>query len=179
MNWNEVNLISIKTTKPKDESHIREVIEIGICKFNAKSLRRYEPLAFFVKPEVSCISDACTKFTGISVDDVDSAVSFSEACEFIKENYDTENKPWAAYGNFVEKIIKTQCDQTKSSFPFSDRFINLRHQFPLAFSQNKEEPNLHQALKRLGVFVSSNSCEDDVLNLGILFCEILRGGILK
>ncbi len=178
MNWHEIVLITIKTT---DENPKKEIIEIGLCNFNVKSLRKYDPISFFVKPTNSIITPECSKRTGIGAEDVSSAPNFFELCSFMRENYQTHKKPFASYGNFVELIFKDQWDKENDmrcpDYPLSNRFVNIRHLFPLVFAQ-KDEIGLKEALSKLKIPTSSNSCEDDVLNLGILFGEILRGGPL-
>lgn len=174
MKWNEILILTIKTTNAEYQ---KEVIEIGISKFNVKSLRRYDFVSFFVKPEKTFITETCSKYTGITPSDVADGVSFFDLCDFLKEVYNSRNIPWAGYGNLVETVLKRQCRENNIEYPLSDRFINIRHLFPLVFSQEEELP-LKEALKKLNIPAASNSCEDDVLNIGILLAEVLRGGII-
>lgn len=174
MKWNEVVLVTIKTTSYESQ---KEIIEIGLCNFNVKSLRRYDPISLFVKPLKTKVTEQCTQVTGITASDVSDAVSFCDLCDFMQQTYKTNEKPWASYGNFAEIIFKKQCHENNIEYPLSDRFINIRHYFPLIFSQENEIP-LREALHKLDIPAGSNSCEDDVLNMGILLAEVLRGGAL-
>lgn len=175
MKWNEIVLVTIKTTSHESR---KEIIEVGLCNFDVKTLRRYDPISLFVKPMTTKVSEHCTRITGISPSDVVDAISFYELCAFMHEVYGTYDKPWASYGNFAEVVFRRQCEENGMMNPLSDRFINIRHMFPLVFAEDAEMP-LRDALARLEIAAAGNSCEDDVLNTGILLAKVLRGGPLS
>lgn len=170
MNWKEILLISIKTTSHNSR---KEVIEIGICNFDCLTRKKYDPVSLFVKPITTRVTDHCTKITGIAAEDVSDAATFLDVCNFLIENYDSKNRPWASYGNFAETVIRRQCEDNNLEFPLSERFINLRYLFSL-FNNLDEEVALNEALAKVSVNVGSNSSEDDVLNIGILLAKILE-----
>lgn len=175
MKWNEMVLVTIKTTSHETR---KEIIEIGLCKFDVKTLKRREPLSLFVKPINTKITEYCTNITGVHHSDVIDAVSFFDLCDFMQEVYNTKNVPWASYGNFADIVFKRQCEDYNIDNPLSNRFINLRHFFSLTFNQN-EEISLNEALNILEIPVWSNTCEDEVLNLGILLASVLNNKIVK
>lgn len=171
MNWEELLLVSIKTTSHDSK---KEIIEIGVCNFETKTGKKYDLVSFFVKPIYSRVTEHCTKITGVTASDVSDAVSFFDMCNFLKENYDSKNKPWASYGNFAESIIRRQCFEQDIEFPFSDRFLNLRHVSALMFF-TEGEVSLKDSLVNFGILAGNNTCEDDVLNSGIVLAKILNG----
>lgn len=168
MNWKEILLVSIKTTSHETK---KEIIEIGVCNFDIKTNKKYDLVSFFVKPIYTKVTDHCTKITGVAASDLSDAVSFFDMCSFLKENYDSHKKPWASYGNFAEIIMKRQCYDQGIECPFSDRFLNLRHLASLMIFEN--EISLIESMIELGIPTSGNTCEDDVLNSGIILAKIL------
>lgn len=170
MKWNEVILVAVKTTSHETK---KEIIEVGLCKFDTLSCKKSDSISLFVQPIKTKINDYCTKVTGITEDDVRHAITFFELCEFMRKYYGTEDKPWASYGNLAETVFKRQCEENFVLNPLSDRFINLRHLFAL-FCSKDSEINLRDALLKYNIDVPGNSAEDDVLNIGILFTKMLR-----
>ena len=173
--YDDVLIVQIKTTckDAGDSLRDKELIEIGGCFLNAKSLSARDPFSVIVKPSVN-LTQYCIEKTGITPEDVSSGVDFLELLSFLEE-YNVNSMPWASYGSFAQHVFLNQCRQASKPFPFSDRFLNIKSLFPLIFNL-PYELSLKEAIKKLDIKVSlEGDSMDDALNVSILFKEIMRG----
>lgn len=168
MKWNEVLIVSLKTTSHQSK---KEIIEFGIGEFSIKDRRLTEKMSVFVKPQASKLTDFCSNMTGVTASDLSDAVSFFDLYEFVSTNFDSKNLPWVSYGNFAETVLKRQCADNSLDFLMSERFLNLRHFF--SFLNNSEEMNIQNTLAEMGVCAGGSSCEDEIYNCAIIMKKML------
>lgn len=166
MQWDEILLISVKTTSHEE----KEIIEFGIGLFDLKEVRLKESVSFFVKPTKK-LTQYCSNVTGVAASDLSDAANFFDLYEFVQKNFNSQKIPWASYGNLAEVVLKSQCKQKNLEFLLSDRFLNLRHFF--AFFCGDQEVSIDELLFKFGISVGSKTCEDDIYNCAILLKLIL------
>ncbi len=73
-----------------------EIIEIGLCTVDLKTLKRTEKRSFLVKPVQSEISDFCTDLTTLSPDIFVDAGTLADAVKILKTEYRSKDRLWAS-----------------------------------------------------------------------------------
>ena len=109
---------------PIGEQH--EIIEIGFAIIDIKQQIISEKGSILVKPEISKVSEYCTKLTTLTQTDVNNGVTFSKACNILKTNYKSNKLMWGSWGNYDRNMFYSQCKRTGVEYPFSNTFINLK-----------------------------------------------------
>ena len=64
-----------------------EIIEIGICPVEIASGQRLGKESILVKPMCSTVSKFCTKLTTLTQEQVDTGITFKEACAILENKY--------------------------------------------------------------------------------------------
>jgi inhibitor of KinA sporulation pathway (predicted exonuclease) len=116
----------------------REIIEIGLCLLNVKSLRRHSRRSIIVKPTTAKITEYCTKLTGITQKEVDEGNSLEDACFVLKKEYSTKKRVWASWGNWDRQQMDLECDLLDIENPMNPRHINIKAQLPILLNLDKE-----------------------------------------
>ena len=115
-----INVIDVESTcwegKPPT-GQVSEIIEIGICTFDVKSLEPRDKQAILVKPTRSTVSRFCTELTTLTQEEVDKGVSFSEACDILREEFQSHRRLWGSYGDYDRKMFERQCREMRVSYP--------------------------------------------------------------
>jgi len=63
------------------EGQESEIIEIGVCTLGVASGERVERESILVKPQRSTVSSFCTRLTTLTQAQVETGISFNEACK--------------------------------------------------------------------------------------------------
>jgi len=115
-------------TQPKYE--VGEIIEIGICVLDTTTGIITQNQGLLIKPEVSTVSEFCTQLTTITQSQLDKeGMSFKEACNILRTEYDTYQYTWASYGAYDYNMLEKQCNFRKMDFPVSKNHINVKELF--------------------------------------------------
>lgn len=171
-------LVATRTTCEDFHQNVnqKEIIEVGLCLFEPSSGRKYEPVSVFVKTAKKKISKHCQAITGISQKDSDGGVSLDIAFEFFEDVYDTKKYTWGSYGHFTKEALESGAKAKNVKLPFGLNYINIQKEYSATLNYHAE-CGMKTALSMLGLKNISNlSCEDEVLNLGIIYNEILKKG---
>ena len=152
MKFDQILVVDIESTCWEDPkiSDLGEIIEIGISPINTKSGDILEGKDILVKPEHSKVSEFCTKLTTLTQDDVDSGMSFKEACEILINECNSKKYTWASYGNYDKYQFQDQCRRENIEYPFTKAHINVKLLFALRYSL-KREVGMDKALYLLGL----------------------------
>jgi len=126
-----------------------EIIEIGLCLLDIDTARRSEMRSIIVRPEHSTVSDYCRSLTTLTQADVDCGISLREACRILKEEYHSDERLWASYGDYDRKKFKQECRAREVAYPFGDAHLNVKNLFAVVHRLPHEVP-LDQALNLLG-----------------------------
>ena len=115
-----------------------EIIEIGLCILDVATGSRSTPRAIMVKPQHSSVSDYCTQLTTITPEMVADGLSFPEACRLIIEEYDSQRRTWASYGDYDRLQFVKQCEEWGIAYPFERSHINVKNLLALQLGLKKE-----------------------------------------
>jgi len=153
-----------------------DIIEIGICELNRTTKAISKKQSIYVIPGRSKINKFCTDLTGITPQLIkEKGVHFEEACEKIRDEYDSTSLTWAGFGNFDKEQIMEQCDYLGIENPFSENYLNIMHQFK-AYNGLYKMMGLKRALKAMNMDFEGHhhSGADDSYNAARILREILE-----
>ena len=153
-----------------------DIIEIGICELDRTTNVISRKQSIYVIPERSKISKFCTDLTGITPQLIkEKGVHFEEACEKIRDEYDSTLLTWAGFGNFDKEQIMEQCDYLGIENPFSENYLNVMHQFK-NYNGLHKMMGLKRALRAMNMSFEGNhhSGADDAYNAARILREILE-----
>lgn len=179
MEFGQILVIDIECTcwKEYKVGNIGEIIEIGICPIDTKSGIVLEPRSIIVKPEHSEVSEFCTRLTTITQEDVDSGISFKDACDILVNEYYSKRYVWCSYGYFDKNQFVIQCERENVEYPFSKAHINVKILFALKYSLRKDV-GMKKALKLLDMPLIGTHHRgiDDSRNVANILSRILFDG---
>ena len=157
---------------PKGESS--EIIEIGFCVLDAATGQRSDAQGLLVRPERSTLSDYCQKLTTITPEMLAGAPSFAEACALLVDQYDSQRRTWASYGDFDRIKLQQQCADWDVPYPFGRSHINVKNLFALQQGLT-EEVGLQKATAQLGLPFEGTIHRgvDDAWNIAAVLNEVL------
>ena len=179
---NLVLLTSIRTTCEHYSQSVgqKEIIEIGFGLVDKTTGQKYEPLSLFIKSKAN-ISKYCSDLTGITQKDIEEGVSFDEALFYFLENYEPKQySAWATYGNFTKDVLFNKLKSANSKWRPKASHINVQREFAVSVMKSEIAYGMKGALAHIGLKdIDNKSCEDEILNLGILYNEISKRRGLK
>src|SRR5262245_61287918 len=79
---------------------ISEIIEIGICPLELTTGRRLGKRSLLIKPKQSCVSEFCTRLTTLTPGQLEAGITFTEACEILRREYQSRDRVWASFGDY-------------------------------------------------------------------------------
>ena len=130
---------------------INEIIEIGICILDPMTGDISKNQGILVKPQKSEVSSFCTSLTTITQKMLDeNGVSFEQACEIIRNNYQGHQYTWASYGQYDLNMMKRECKAKGVSYPLSADHINVKELFTKQ-TELKKSVGMKQALDILNI----------------------------
>lgn len=145
---NRIVIVDLETTCTNNhaEQYSNEIIELGVCIVDLKSLIVDKNISLLVKPQRSEITDFCTKLTGITPEAAQEGLLLPEACEILINEYKTNEYIWGSWGDFDRLIVNRECKHYKSKFPFNRQHLNLKVLFGIA-NELDELVGLDKAVK--------------------------------
>ncbi|SEB99819.1 Inhibitor of the KinA pathway to sporulation, predicted exonuclease [Tenacibaculum sp. MAR_2009_124] len=130
MNKNKIIIIDLEATcwdGKIPSGQVNEIIEIGICVLNTESGEISKNKGILIKPERSEVSPFCTELTTITQELLDKeGVSFLEACNQLRNEYNPKEYVWASYGYYDLNMLKKQCKIRNVEYPMSQEHINVK-----------------------------------------------------
>lgn len=115
-----------------------EIIEIGVCLLDVKTLEKEKKTSIIVRPTRSKVSEFCTKLTTLTQADVDVGTSFNQACLRLAREFGTPSRTWASYGDYDRSAFERQCRETSIKYPFGKTHINIKNLFAIHAYLNRE-----------------------------------------
>lgn len=138
----------------------REIIEIGVCLIELKTLDVSQRWSTLVRPAVAEISPYCTKLTSLTAARLEGAADFAGAIAALRMWLGTVRlaqqgvpmyglpsagphatvdgaaeemcrQPIASWGTFDRLLLERQCQRLGMAFPFSTTHFNLKALFPI------------------------------------------------
>jgi inhibitor of KinA sporulation pathway (predicted exonuclease) len=144
-----VNVVDVEATcwtgRPP-AGQVNEIIEIGLTVVDLDSRERVAKHRILVRPARSEVSEFCTELTGLTQAEVDTGVSFAEACRTLARDHEANRRGWASWGDYDRKQFQRQCAATTVEYPFGQRHTNAKVVFAEAFGLRRPV-GMAQALK--------------------------------
>lgn len=146
---------------------ISEIIEIGYALYDMDEQTIPKHGTILVRPEVSTVSEFCTRLTSLTQSMVDAGLSFADGCQQMKQ---WGSIPWASYGDYDRQMFKDQCERTKVPYPFTPQHLNIKILVQALCGGHRV--GMAGALKKLGLTLEGRHHRggDDALNI----CRILQ-----
>ncbi|MEV6558995.1 3'-5' exonuclease [Nocardia sp. NPDC051756] len=156
---------------------VSEIIEIGLTVVDLASGARHGKHRILVRPARSTVSEFCTELTGLTQDEVDTGVSFAEACRLLATEHESGIRPWASWGDYDRKQFLSQCQATGTAYPFGHRHTNAKLVFNEAY-ELKRRQGMAGALHIAGLPLEGrhHRGEDDAWNIAALVLDIAGRG---
>ena len=152
-----------------------EIIEIGICPVDVRTLTRLEKRSILVNPVKSEISEFCTKLTTLTPDMFIEAGSLADAVRILKKEYDSKNRLWASWGDYDRRQFERVCKDQNVGYPFGPSHLNVKSLFAAATGSG-HEMGLDGAYKQLGLTMEGthHRGDDDAWNIAAILCQLLK-----
>jgi inhibitor of KinA sporulation pathway (predicted exonuclease) len=175
-----LNVVDVEATCWQGEpppGEVHEIIEIGICVLDTENWQRLGKHSIIVRPARSRVSAFCTSLTSLTEEEVSQGVTFAEACEQLKADFDSGSRPWASWGDYDRHQFERQCARDGVAYPFSDSHANVRVRFTKALGLARR-PGMDAALKMAGLPLEGvhHRGGDDAWNIAALAIELARRG---
>ncbi|TQM33399.1 3'-5' exonuclease [Nocardia bhagyanarayanae] len=153
---------------------VSDIIEIGLTVVDLAARERIGKRRILVRPERSSVSDFCTELTGLTQDEVDTGVSFAEACRTLAAEHDAGARPWASWGDYDRKQFAVQCARTGVAYPFGQRHTNAKLVFSEAYGLQRRQ-GMAGALRIAGLPLEGrhHRGEDDAWNIAALVLDMV------
>jgi len=125
---NSVLVIDVESTTGADREPgaLRDIIQIGACLLRMETGAVEHAASVLVRPTCSEITPFCANLTGITPQMAKNGISYIDACEWLKTNYDSERKVWASYGNYDRQQFVIQCEREGLRYPLSHDHLNAK-----------------------------------------------------
>lgn len=108
----------------------QEIIEIGISMLDVISNEVSEKRSFLIRPTDSTVGWFCKKLTSIDQKMLDTdGIELKDACEILKNEYDSKNIAWCSWGKFDKEQFEKDCQHKNVDYPFSSLFFNGQNMF--------------------------------------------------
>ena len=183
----------------------REVIELGICLLDARTLELAGRLAIDVRPSTTEISPYCTELTGMTPERAAQGVPFASALSALcghlagniaqqragqatgpdapqcalgpEDTAEVAHVALASWGNFDRIVLEQQCRREGVAWPFSRTHMNVRSLFALARGERREL-SLAVALRVFGIERAGQAhrAADDAESAAYVLRELLARG---
>lgn len=158
---------------PPDQTS--EIIEIGLCPVDLKTLSRTEKRSILVKPAQSEVSSFCTQLTTLTPDMFAEAGSLADAVKTLKNEFRSKDRLWASWGDYDRRQFERVCKDQKVGYPFGPSHLNVKSLFAAAVGSG-HEMGLDGAYKRLGLTLEGthHRGHDDAWNIAGILCWLLK-----
>lgn len=177
--FNEVIVIDLEATcwdTPEEKAvNTSEIIEVGVCVLNVLTGEITKPMGLIVKPRQSKISPFCESLTTITQAMVDEGMSFERAIEILKTEYGSRTRMMAAYGNYDQSMLNSQCEIVQMKSPFGPTYLNISALATLKLKANKRL-GLSAAMSRFGLTFEGTQHRgvDDAVQAARVLWEIIK-----
>lgn len=151
-----------------------EIIEIGICTVDVNSGERLEKESILVIPERSEVSDFCTQLTTLTQAQVDTGISFENACSVLRKKYLLKDRVWASYGDYDRRQFERQCQSRSINYPFGTSHINIKNLLAILYGL-PNELGMAKGLELLNLPLEGTHHRgvDDAWNIAAIVAKLL------
>lgn len=158
------------------EGQVSEIIEIGLCVLDVATGEREAPRAIMVQPQRSTLSEFCIQLTTITPEMLADGMHFTEACNLLREEYQSYQRTWASYGDYDRLQFVKQCEVWGIPYPFGRSHINVKNLLALQLGL-KKEVGLQRGTSLLGLTFEGTIHRgvDDAWNIAAVLDRVLLG----
>jgi len=158
---------------PKGQAN--DIIEIGLCPLEVSTGRRLEKRSILVRPERSKVSPFCTELTTLTQEQVDGGILFKEACKILEDEYLSNERLWASFGDYDRRQFERQCREQGVRYPFGPSHLNAKTLFAVSRGL-RTEVELVAALNLCGLPMEGthHRGHDDAWNIAAVLWECLQ-----
>jgi inhibitor of KinA sporulation pathway (predicted exonuclease) len=173
LNVVDVEATCWETSPPAGQTN--EIIEIGLTVVDVEQRTRVAKHRILVRPARSTVSSFCTELTGLTQDEVDSGMSFAQACETLAKQHSANRRGWTSWGDYDRKQFLRQCEATTVEYPFGRRHVNAKTVFAAAMGLRRPV-GMAQALKlaELPLEGRHHRGDDDAWNIAALVLLLIE-----
>jgi len=159
---------------PPPRGQISEIIEIGLCLVDVERLMRVEKRAILVRPQVSEVSEFCTRLTTITTQMAASGMSLEQSLDLLRNEYHAEDRVFASWGDYDRNQFRRNCDYFRLKYPFGPTHWNIKTLFALAHGLPREV-GIDSACEILGRPLEGTHHRgvDDAWNIAGILCDLL------
>ena len=161
------------TDRPSNEQ--QEIIEIGITELDLKERKVIRSDGILIKPQFSSVSAFCTKLTTITPEMLDQeGISYQEAVEKIKKEYNPYSFTWASYGDFDREMFAKNDALYNVKMSLGKTHINVKNLFALKYKLSREV-GMEKALNILKLPLTGvhHRGKDDTINIAEIVWRVL------
>lgn len=174
---NRVIVVDLEATCWEERnSHISEIIEIGICIVDLKQCKVVNPKSFVVKPVNLDISPYCTQLTGWTKEAIqEQGRPLLEVLNTMKKEYPIASCGWGSWGDYDRIMLMNECQVKGIEYPFSKTHLNLKYVHAMMTGQSKGV-GMAEALKQYNMELVGrhHSGVDDSVNIGQILLRMVR-----
>ncbi len=158
---------------PRGEQN--DIIEIGLTPLEMSTGRRLEKRSILVRPERSKVSKFCTELTTLTQEQVDGGIAFKDACKILEDEYLTQERLWASFGDYDRRQFDRQCRDQGVRYPFGPSHLNAKTLCSI-LRLLPSEIGLPQALALYGLPLEGthHRGHDDAWNIAALLAVVLK-----
>jgi inhibitor of KinA sporulation pathway (predicted exonuclease) len=162
-----------KKNPPSGEQN--EIIEIGVCTLDLKSLQRDKKRSIFIKPTRSKVSPFCTSLTSLTQEMVDEGITYAEACHVLEEDYATKSHLWVSWGSYDRKMFQQQAESFAVPYPFAESHLDLKRLFASVQNGGKKV-GMARALKISDIPLEGmhHRGHDDAWNIAMILATLIK-----
>ncbi|MDT0302237.1 3'-5' exonuclease [Streptomonospora wellingtoniae] len=177
---NLLNVVDVEATcwegEPPD-GQVSEIIEIGLTVVDLRAGERVARHGILVRPEHSTVGGFCTELTGLTQEQVDRGVGFTDACRLLAVEHEAGRRSWASWGDYDRRQFVRQCRATATPYPFGNRHTNAKAVFAQAHGL-RNRAGMARALEVAGLPLEGrhHRGEDDAWNIAALVVSLARRG---
>ena len=160
---------------PPPAGEASEVIEVGVCPLELSTGRRLGKRSILVRPRRSRVSEFCTRLTTLTAEQVNAGITFTEACEILRREYQSRERVWASFGDYDRTMFQTQCAATGVPYPFGPRHLNVKTLFAIGRGL-PHEVGMGEALGLMGVPLEGthHRGDDDAWNIAGILAGLVK-----
>lgn len=152
-----------------------EIIEIGLCPLDLRTLERTEKRSILVKPAQSEISEFCTNLTTLTPEMFAEAGSLADAVKTLRNEFHSKDRLWASWGDYDRRQFERVCKDQNVGYPFGPSHLNVKSLFAAAMGSG-HEMGLDGGYSRLGLTMEGthHRGDDDAWNIAGILCRLLK-----
>jgi inhibitor of KinA sporulation pathway (predicted exonuclease) len=171
-----INVVDVEATcwvGQPPVGQVSEIIEIGLTVVDLAAATRVAKHRILVRPQRSRVSEFCTELTGLTQEEVDQGVTFTQACRDLATTHEAGVRPWTSWGDYDRNQFTRQCRHAAVEYPFGKTHTNAKLRFTEANGLRKR-PGMAQALKIAGLPLEGrhHRGDDDAWNIAALVLHL-------